>query len=334
MRLLVLGGTAWLGRTVVEHALEHGHQVTCLARGESGSVPAGAAHLRANRDRSDAYDAGAGSEWDAVVDVARQPGQVRAAARALADRAAHTVLVSSASVYADHATPGQDESAPVLPALEAEAMETMDTYGQAKAACEQHVLAAFGRDRSLVVRACLIAGPGDTSGRTGYWPLRFARPVADDGSVLVPDAPDLGTQVIDVRDLASWIVSAASARTAGVLNAMGPTMPLAEHLAVARDVAGHEGPLVAVDQEWLLAHDVTPWAGERSLPLWLPLPAYAGFATRDSSAAHRAGLTARPLMKTLADTLEWELAEGPGRARPAGLPDDVERDLLRRATRG
>lgn len=328
MRLLVLGGTAWLGGTVAATALREGHVVTCLARGETGRVPAGATHVVADRTRPDAYAEVAGADWDAVVDVTRQPGQARDAALALRDRAAHVVLVSSASVYADHATPGQDESAPLLPVLDADVMETMESYGEAKVACERHVTEAFGADRCMVVRAGLIAGPGDTSDRTGYWPLRFARPAHDDGSVLVPDAPGVGAQVVDVRDLAAWIVASAAARRPGIFNAIGESMPLAEHLEVAREVGRHDGPLVEVDQEWLLAHDVEPWAGTRSLPLWLPLPEYAGFATRDTSAAEAAGLVTRPLEDTLADTLAWELRAGAGRPRRAGLSDEAERELL------
>lgn len=136
-------------------------------------------------------------------------------------------------------------------------MASMETYGEAKVACEQHVRRSFGDDRTLIARAGLIGGPGDTFDRTGYWPLRFARPAMADGSVLVPDVP-LPTQVIDARDLAAWLVESAERGVHGVFNAVGETMPLAEHLAAARKVAGHSGPLVPVDQDWLPAHDVTP----------------------------------------------------------------------------
>ncbi len=328
MRILVLGGTVWLGRSIATTAIERGHDVTCLARGGSAVPPDGAAFVRADRDQPDAYDEVARAEWDAVVDVSRQPGQVRRATDALADRAGHFVFTSSGSAYAEHGTPGDDEGAALLPALDGDVMETMATYGEAKVACEQHVRAAFGADRSLVIRIGLIGGPGDIFGRSGYWPLRFARPAAADGSVLVPDAPALPTQVIDVRDLAAWIVDAGTAGLSGTFNATGETIPLPDHLEVARAVAGHTGPLVPVDQDWLLAHHVEPWMGERSLPLWLPLPDFAGFSARDSSAARAAGLATRPLADTLADTLEWELASGPDRPRLAGLTAEEERSLL------
>lgn len=329
MRLLVLGGTAWLGGVVAATAVRDGHDVICLARGGSGAVPAGARLVRGDRDRDDAFDGLGDREWDAVVDVARQPGHVRRAVAALAGRTGTYVFVSSASVYVDEATPGTDERAAVHVPLDGDVMASMAEYGAAKVACERHVLDGFAPDRSVVARVGLIGGPGDVSDRTGYWPLRFARPASRDGAVLVPDSPELMTQVVDVRDLATWLVDAAQGGAPGTYNVMGDTLPLPSHLDAAREVAGHRGPLVPVDQDWLLAHGVQPWMGERSLPLWLPLPEYAGFSSRDSAAARAAGLVTRPLRETLADTLAWELASGAGRRRAAGLSDEDERELLR-----
>ena len=145
---------------------------------------------------------------------------MRTATEALAG-AGFFVFVSSANVYADHRTIGQDESAPLLAPLDGDVMESMESYGAAKVACEQQVERAFGPDRCLIARVGLIGGPGDLFDRTGYWPLRFARPAANDGSVLVPDSPDLPTQVIDVRDLAGWLLSAGERRSAGTFNVGG-----------------------------------------------------------------------------------------------------------------
>jgi 2'-hydroxyisoflavone reductase len=315
-------------------ARERGHAVTCLARGESGAVPAGVDFVRADRDAPDAYQAVAAGDWDAVVDVSRQPGQVRRAAQALASRAGWFGYVSSGNVYADHGTPGADESVALLPPLDGDVMESMATYGEAKVACERHVLDAYGSERSLIARVGLIGGPGDIFDRTGYWPLRFSRPAAPDGSVLVPDVPELLTQVVDVRDVATWLVVAGERQLAGVFNVVGQALPLAEHLATARAVAGHSGPVVPVGQDWLHAHGVEPWMGERSLPLWLPLPEYAGFSSRDGSAARSAGLVTRPLAETLADTLAWERTLDPDRPRRAGLSAADERDLLRAVSAG
>ncbi|TJY72529.1 NAD-dependent epimerase/dehydratase family protein [Arthrobacter sp. CAU 1506] len=328
MQILVLGGTAWLGHEIAAEALRRGHQVTCLARGTSGAVPSGARLVRADRDATDGLDAVAGQHWDAVLDVSRQPGQVRQAAAALAGAAKHFTFVSSCSVYADHDSPGADESAGLLPPLESDVMTSPDVYGQAKVACENAARDAFGPGRTLIVRPGLIAGPGDITDRTGYWPLRFARPVSDDGAVLVPNAPGLDAQVIDARDLAAWLVASAGKRLTGEFNAVGDVLGLAEHLEVARSVAGHSGPVMALDQEELAAADVNPWAGQRSLPLWLPLTDFAGFTSRSNAAAKAAGLALRPLAETLADTLDWELAAGPDRPRNAGLASEEERRLL------
>ncbi len=328
MRILVLGGTAWLGGEVARAAVSAGHEVTCLARGESGAMPDGVRAVRADRDLPNGLDGVTGEEWDLAVDVSRQPGQVRRAATALAERCAHLVFVSTGNVYADHSRPGADESAPLLAPLGADTMDSMEDYGPAKVACEQHVLAAFGPDRCLLARAGLIGGPGDTSGRSGYWPLRFAHPAGADGAVLVPDDPDLATQVIDVRDLAGWLVAAGLGGVSGPFNAVGETVRLADHLQLAREVAGHTGPLVAAGQDWLIAHGVAEWMGERSLPLWLYDPDFAGFTSTSSAAARAAGLTPRPLADTLADVLAWEESQGVDRPRRAGLTRDEERDLL------
>ena len=172
MQTLVLGGTAWLGGHVASAALEREHQVMCWARGFSGAVPEGVELVRADRSRPAAYDALKHQQWDVVVDVARQPGQVRSAVRALADRAGVYVFASSGNVYADHRIPGADEEAPLLPPLTGEVMESMDTYGQAKVACEQQVQQAFEPERTLIAGVGLIGGPGDIFDRS--WVLAAA----------------------------------------------------------------------------------------------------------------------------------------------------------------
>ncbi len=327
--MLVLGGTAWLGRNIVSAAAAAGHEVTALARGEAGQPPDGVRFVVADRERADAFADVAGEDWDAVIDVSRQPGQVRRAVAELGERSAHWVFVSSASVYADSTTIGTDESAELLPALEGDVMETMETYGSAKVACERHVLGGIGADRSLIARVSLIGGPGDWSGRTGYWPRRFARPSNPEGRVLVPDAPDVPVQVLDVRDLAAWLLRAAERGGAGIANAGGETHTLGEHLEAVRGVTGFTGSWEVAGEDWLAAHDVEPWSGPRSLPLWLPAEAMA-LNAHDVSRAESLGLRTRPLAETLADTLAWELAE-PGERR-AGLSDDDERALLAELT--
>ena len=178
MNMLVLGGTAWLGGHLVRAALSSEHEVTCLARGVSGAPPDGAHVIRADRDRPRGYEQVSDRSWDAVIDLSRQPGQVEDAVAALADRAAFFVCVSSGNAYADHRTAGRNEDAATLPPLAGGVMASMEDYGEAKVACEQHVLRGFGADRSLIARVGLIGGPGDVFDRSGYWPLRFARAAA------------------------------------------------------------------------------------------------------------------------------------------------------------
>lgn len=328
MRVLILGGTGWLGRQLAAAAHDAGHEVTCLARGESGTPTYGVRFLRMDRSEPGAYEEVAGEHWDAAVDVSRQPGHVREAASALVRRTGAYVFVSSISVYASHAEIGLDEQAQLLDPLEEDGMASLEHYGEAKVACEQHVLSIFGTSRSLIARPGLIAGPGDASDRTGYWPYRFANPASPDGRVLVPDAPGEWAQVIDVRDLTRWLLAAADDRLTGTYNAVGPTMPLGDHLEMARSVAGHAGPTAVATADWLRAHDVRPWAGPRSLPLWTGEPELAGHGAHSGSRAVASGLVARPLEQTLADTLAWEHRREQPRSRAAGLADPDERALL------
>ena len=325
MRILVLGGTAWLGTRLVRSALEAGHEVTALARGEAGAVPPGARFVRADRDRDDALDAVAGARFDCVIDVTRQPGHARRAVAALAGATAHWIFVSSASVHADAATVGEDESAALHPPLTSDVMESMEDYGPAKAACERFVLEGIGAERALIARPSLIGGPGDWSGRSGYWPRRMAGPSNPEGLVLIPDAPDVPVQLLDVRDLADWLVRCAERATTGIATVGGPTHTLAEHLETVRGVTGFTGSWQVAGEGWLEQHDVEPWMGPRSLPLWLPAEAF-GLNAHDLTRAASLGLRTRPLAETLADTLSWELAE-PGERR-AGLSDEDERELL------
>jgi 2'-hydroxyisoflavone reductase len=371
MKTLVLGGTAWLGHLIASTAVAAGHDVTCLARGTA--VPDGATLVRADRDHDDALASVVGHRWDAVIDVAREPGQVRRAVRDLEPLADRYLFVSTTSVYAAPGPVGADESADRVAPLVADRMTGPDDYGSAKAAAEDAVLAAFGPDRALIARAGLIGGPGDPTGRTDYWPWRFAHPTrasssdtdtgtdrgtdADTGTdtdtdtgtdtdtdtgtgtgtgtdghfVLVPDSPDLPTSVIDVRDLAEWLVRCAEQGTSGVMDAVGPSVLFPAHLEAAREAAGTAGasPTTATASAgWLLARDVGQWAGPRSLPLWIADADWYGMNARAGDRARSAGLTHRLLVETLRDALDDRRRRSDPGTRPSGLGDDDHAALL------
>ena len=312
----MLGGTAWLGRTVAQEALRRGHEVTCLARG-SDDPPPGATFVAADRDLDDGLDAVSGPTWDAVVDVTRHPVHARRAVRDLAAR--HRALVSTGNVYARFDTVEQPEDSPLRDPLDGDLMADMEVYGEAKVACENAVRSADGT--ATIVRSGLIGGPGDWSGRTGYWPWRFAHPVGD--RVVVPDELDFPCALVDVRDLAAWLVTASEQRLDGTFNATGPTVALRDVLAVAARVARSSAQPLPVGREVLAGLGVGAWMGPASLPLWIDDADWRGFATMDTSRARAAGFGARPLEDTLRDTLAFE--ETRTVPRQAGLSDDDER---------
>jgi 2'-hydroxyisoflavone reductase len=295
MRLLVLGGTRFLSREVAAQAVARGWDVTCACRGSSGTVPDGATHLPWDRADDPPAEVVSGA-WDAVVDVARLPSQVRAAVAATAQ--AYWVFVSTVSVYADNSSPATE---PLLDPIEEDVDLAVDpeAYGGMKVACEQAVRSTAAS--SVVIRPGLIVGPGDPTGRFAYWPQRLAR----GGEVLAPGRPDDVVQVIDVRDLAAWLLDLAETRTTGTYDAVGLPIPLGELLAHTAAGVGATYPrLTWVDSEFLEAQGVVPWTGEGSLPLWLPRPEYDGMLAHDPGPAVAAGLRLRPLAETAPDCLD------------------------------
>jgi nucleoside-diphosphate-sugar epimerase len=318
MRLLILGGSQFLGRAIAVQACAAGHDVTCAARGLSGPIASGARFVQVDRDVSDGLEPLAREAFDAVVDVSRHPGQVRRAVAALKRPSVHWTFVSTVSVYADNRTPGQRaDTAPLRPPTAPEIEHGSDeTYGAAKVACEQAV-----GENAFICRAGLLVGPEDPTGRFTYWPARLAR----GGEVLAPGAPDDAVQFIDVRDLAQWIVHAAQTGLTGIYDGIGPIRTRGELLTECSAALDASCTFTWVGRAFLEAHNVRRWAGPRSLPLWLPLPDYAGFATRDTTPACDAGLSSRAISETARDTLGWlRGSNGP----VVGLADDEERDVL------
>lgn len=318
--MLVLGGTSWVGGQIAQEAATRGHDVTCLARGESGRPPVGAAWVSTDRDQPGAYREVADRHWDAVVDVSRQPGQVRTAVAALGARASHWTFVSTGSVYADQSGP-LTESSPLLESVLGDAA-TAEQYGEGKVACEQAVSTLPHR---LIIRAGLIGGPGDRSDRLGHYVARFD--LAGTEPVLVPDVPTQPMQVIDVRDLARWIVRSAEKRVTGIVHGAGEPTTVGELIDLSAQVAAFAGRRVTSSADWLHDHDVHEWAGPRSLPLWLPA-SHHGMGQMDDSLARELGLVRRPLAETIADTLADERDRGIDRDRRAGLTRLEEVELL------
>jgi 2'-hydroxyisoflavone reductase len=327
MRLLILGGTVFLGRHIAEYALGRGHEVAIFTRGQRNPdlFPA-AERLRGDRDGD--LSALAGRRWDAVIDTSGYvPRIVRASAEALADRVERYIFISTISVYADYSRVGMAEDGPIGtladPTVEA---ITGETYGPLKALCESSVEAVFPGG-ALIIRPGLIVGPHDQSDRFTYWPGR----VAHGGPVLVPRTLDRAIQIIDVRDLAAWTVRLAEERATGVFNATGPdrTLMMRELFDTCREAAGpgNDAAPVVVAEDFLLERGVGPWM---EIPLWMPdRPEMAGFFAIDCRRAFAAGLTFRPLAETVRDTLAWDRGRPADTPRRAGLAPEREAELLR-----
>jgi 2'-hydroxyisoflavone reductase len=318
VKLLVLGGTRFLGRHLVEHALERGHELTLFNRGQTNpELFPEAEKIRGDR----AHDLGAlkGREWDAAVDVATfLPRVVRLAVEALRGRVGRYVYVSSISAYADQSVPPVEGAPAAL--LEDPDTEDPEHYGALKAACERTVEEAFG-DRALIVRSGLIVGPHDPTDRFTYWPRR----VAEGGRVLAPAPPEAPVQFVDVRDLGAWIVNAAARGLGGVYNATGKPITFGRLLEECRRVTGSDAEIAWVPAERLVAARVGEWM---ELPLWIASPEFAGLNRANVSKSVAAGLTTRPLAETIEATLAWDRERRIPRAEGVGLTPERERHLL------
>jgi 2'-hydroxyisoflavone reductase len=328
-RWLVLGGTRFLSRAVAATAVARGHEVVCAARGTSGAVPDGAKLLIVDRDAPGALEPLRDEPFDAVVDVARMAlPWVRSALEAVGANTAHWTFVSSISVYADSSTPGHGVGDPLVePRTDETITDDEAAYGPVKVASETAVR-EVAAERALIVRAGLICGEDDLTDRFGYWPNRFAR----GGRALTPGDPGQPAQLVDVRDLADWIVRSGEEHLVGTFDASGPRSTLGAVLDEVADAVGAPDlERVPAASEALTAAGVQPWAGPRSLPLWLPA-SHAGMLARDTAPAAAAGLHCRPIADTARGALAHERALGPDRPRHAGLTPAEESEILGRVS--
>ena len=329
MRLLILGGTEFVGRAVTEVALRRGWDVTVFHRGRHAAPP-GVTALHGDRSEPGGLAALAEGEWDAVVDTwSGAPAAVAEAAGMLAGRAGHYAYVSSRSVYAGPVRAGADETAPVVVASAVDtARDVAGDYARAKRGGELAAIAAFG-DRALLVRAGLILGPGENVGRLPWWLQRIAR----GGAVPAPGPRDLPLQYVDARDLARWVLGALRGGMGGACNVVSPPghTTTGELLDACVRVTGSDAELHWRSPESVLAAGAEPWTG---LPVWLPRgPDYDHMHRGDVSRALRTGLRCRPVAATVADTWAWlRQLDGMAPLRedrpPVGLDPETEARLL------
>jgi 2'-hydroxyisoflavone reductase len=334
VRLLVLGGTAFLGRFVVEVALARGDEITLFNRGQTNPQLFPQVQKRVG-DRNGDLSALKGGQWDAVIDTSGFTSkQLRASAGLLPDSVAHYTFVSSISAYSDYSRSLITEDSPVHPPPSPESDQvTAENYGAQKVASEQ-TAERLMPGRVACVRAGLIVGPFDTSGRFPYW----VRRIAQGGTVLAPGRPERHVQVIDVRDLAAWLVHLAATRTPGVYNAAGPEsrLTMSQVLETCQAVSGSDASFVWVDDEFLESEGVGPW---EEMPLWLPASANSdGIFAASNERAMAAGLHFRPLAETAQATLAWirqsgeasQTAQKPGLVGKAGLSAEREAALIQK----
>lgn len=331
LRMLILGGTGFIGPHMVRYAVERGHRVSIFTRGRSEArIPDVEALVG---DRNGDLQALEGRIWDVVMDnnagTGRAPWWVQDTATLLGDAVERYYFVSTRSVYAAYDRVPMTADAPTHTIRSAGADPDAESfpYGLAKAEAERRVLSLVGPERTGIFRPGLIIGPGDETDRFTYWPVRLAR----GGEVLAPGDGSDPVQIIDVRDLVEWMVRMAEAGEAGTYNCVGPRVPrpIGEMVAGIQAVTNQDVVFTWVATDWLLEQGVRPYA---DLPVWRPSEQGPGFARFDLSGEVARGLTFRPLARTTADTLAYHASRPEERRASlrAGLSPEEEADLLRR----
>ncbi len=323
MKLLILGGTQFVGRHIVERALAQGHEVTLFNRGKTQpGLHVGAKQLKG--DRKSDVSALSSDNWDAVIDACGYTERdVRHTTQALAQRVKHYVFISSISVYASFRE-SNDESSATGVIVDSDT-ETVDgrTYGPLKAACERIVQSVFA-DRCTLIRPGLVVGPYDHTDRFTYWPARIAK----GGDIIAPNSPQDPVQFIDARDLAAFTVHCAEQPLTEVFNVIGPTMSMGEVLQYCKEVTQSTAQFIWLPAAYLSQHNIQEW---QEMPLWMsPEGDYRSFALTHARKAQAAGLTIRVVKDTIADILRWHLSRPPAEqlALKAGLSDERHAALL------
>jgi 2'-hydroxyisoflavone reductase len=325
LHILVLGGTGFLGPHVVEAALANGHTVTLFNRGKTNPhLFPELEKLHGDRKTGD-LSALEGREFDAVIDNSGYLPKHVTQSATLLQTSGQYLFVSSVSAFRDQGKAGLVESDPVAPLTEPDTEDVMTHYGALKAACEQAAEAAMP-GRVTVVRPGLIVGPGDESDRFTYWPVRLAR----GGEVLAPGNPDDPVQLIDVRDLAAFMLLCVEKQLTEVYSAVGPSERLSVEDMLEGIIAalGSTATLTWADAEFLASQEVEPWS---QLTVWVPPGSdFGGLGAVNGSAAWAAGLTTRPIGEIAKDTLAWwnALPEERRKEPRAGLPAEREVEVL------
>ena len=327
MKILILGGTSFLGPQIVEAARARGHVLTLFNRGRTnpGLFPD---VEKLHGDRNGDLKSLEGRKWDSVVDTSGfVPRLVTLSASLLAPNVKQYVFISTISVFGESLKPGTAENGPLATMPDETSEDVQKYYGALKALCEKAADNAMS-GRACNIRPGLIVGPGDKSDRYTYWPVRLAR----GGEVLAPGDGADPVQFVDARDLAEWTIRMVETRTTGTFNATGPAQPLTMRAMLAGIAEGvrADARLTWVPTTFLEAEQVSPWS---DLPVWVPGEGEsAGFGRRSIARALAAGLTFRPLPSTAADTLAWFRAQPPARQAKlrAGLSAEREAELLAR----
>lgn len=323
MKLLILGGTRFLGRHLVNAALQAGHEITLFNRGISNpDLFPFVERIQGNRETDLAkLD---GRTWDAVIDTCGYvPRIVRNSAEQLAAQVGSYVFISTVSVYADFSKPGTVEESDLASLADPMVEEISgETYGGLKVLCEQAVETAVPT-KALIIRPGLIVGPFDPTDRFTYWPWRVMR----GGSIAVPIPANFPVQFIDVRDLAEWTIAMVEQRRTGIFNATGPQHSLTfdKLLETCQSVSETFPKIIEVSGDFILSRNIQPWS---QIPLWIPGDEYAGMSRVSISKAVQAGLSFRSLEETVRDTLVWAETRGKSYEMRAGLPETVETELL------